>query len=352
MGMNARVAIEQEFRLEVCVRELLGLVDRFNPPPIDAEVLRRPAFRAGVASGVIGLRRLQDRRDSRIAHLLVANGRAPHDVVLKIHKPRHGESRPSAERAQREFDILQTLRRAAITGSSVPRPLHLDEKEALVLMESCRGEPLDVLIRNHRWSSDRDRQRELASAVRRTGEWLRHFQTTTAVRRDPVSALNRLVESSERQLDACRGTLLPAASARGLRSQLHALKSRLAPASLRVTGTHRDFWPGNVFVGETVEVIDFEGMDEGLPYEDVAYFLVQLEQFFSVPILRRQFRPLAAAFLDGYLPDSHGFDWTAYELCRIASALKVLSTLPTNGKNLRARWQRRLLRRTIVGSAA
>ncbi len=48
-----------------------------------------------------------------------------------------------------------------------------------------------------------------------------------------------------------------------------------------MTGVHGDFWPGNVFIADDlVEVIDFEGTREGLPYEDVAYFLVQLDQFF------------------------------------------------------------------------
>ena len=352
MGVRARAAIERDFRLENCVRELLTLIDRFNPAPVDAHQLRRPAFEAGLATGVVGLRRVQDRSDSRIAHLLVANGRVPHELVVKIHKSRQGESRPSAERARREFDVLQMLRHALFHGSSVPHPVYLDETGAGVLMEPCGGEPLDTIIRAHRGTMSMAGQRDLASAVRRTGVWLRHFQRATTISRDPIPALNRLVETSERHLDAC-GDFVPASNAKAVRLQLHALKTRLAPASLKVTGIHRDFWPGNVFVADgMVEVIDFEGVDEGLPYEDVAYFLVQLEQFFPGPLLRRHFRPLASAFLDGYLPEKNGFDWTAYELCRIASALKVLSAVPVNSKGLHARWRRRMLRRIIVGQAA
>jgi colanic acid/amylovoran biosynthesis glycosyltransferase len=353
MGDRARSAIERGFRLDDCVSELLRRIDCSNPPPHDARLLRLPALQSGVASGTIGLRRLQERRDSRVAQLLVANGRVPHEVVLKIHKSRKGESRPPLERARKEFELLHALRDAAVNGSSVPRPLYLDEKGAGVLMESCRGEPLDVLIRTGRFTRGASPNSDLTSAVRRTGTWLRNFQETTTGGGNPAGALDRLVETCTHHLEECRGNLLPASAAKAVRFQLDALKTRLAPASLRLTKTHQDFWPGNVFVAdEIVEVIDFEGTDEGLPYEDVAYFLVQLEQFFPGPILRSQFRPLGAAFLAGYLPHNHGFDWTAYELCRIASALKILRMTPKRAGGLRAHWRRRMLRGIIVGEAA
>lgn len=353
MGDSARAAIERGFRLDDCVSELLLRVDRCNPPPEDARALRLPALHAGVASGTIGVRRLQERRDSRIARLLVVNGRSPHEVVLKVHKSRAGESQPPVERARKEFELLHSLRRAAVNGSSVPRPLYLDEKGAGVLMESCLGEPLDALIRAARMTRDVSRKEDLTSALSRTGTWLRHFQETATDSVNPGLALDRLVESCGRHLEDCRGDLLPASSARAVRLQLDALRTRLAPASLRPTRTHRDFWPGNVFVADqVVEVIDFEGTDEGLPYEDVAYFLVQLEQFFPGPIFRRQFRPLGAAFLGGYLPENHGFDWAAYELCRIASALEILALTPRRAAGLRDHWRRRMLRGIIVGEAA
>jgi hypothetical protein len=193
----------------------------------------------------------------------------------------------------------------------------------------------------------------LVSAVHRTGTWLRHFQGSTAESGDPVPAMDRLVETAGGHLDRCRGNLLPASAAKAVRSQLDALKTRLAPASLRLIRAHRDFWPGNIFVGaEVVEVIDFEGADDGLPYEDVAYFLVQLELFFPGPILRRRYKPLATAFLAGYLPGDHGFDWAAYELCRIASALQILKSMPQGTDGLHDHWRRRMLRAIVVGGSA
>jgi aminoglycoside phosphotransferase (APT) family kinase protein len=353
MGDRGRTAIEREFRLDACVGELLRRIDRCNPPPDDAQLIRLPVLRAGVASGTIGLRRRLERRDSLIAQLVVANGRVPHEIILKIHKSRPGESLPAAERAQKEFDLLYALRRMSVKGSSVPRPLYLDAEGACLLMDSCRGVSLDTLIRTARLTRDVSRKRDLSSAVRRTGAWLRSFQESTARNGDPALALERLVDTAADHLDRCRGDLLPASAAKAVRSQLDALKVRLAPASLRLAGMHRDFWPGNVFVAdEVVEVIDFEGAGEGLPYEDVAYFVVQLEQFFPGPILQRQFKPLGAAFLQGYLHADDGFDWTAYELCRIASALQILSSTPHHAGSLPERWRRRMLRGIIVGGAA
>lgn len=353
MGDTARTAIERAFRLDVCVEALLRRIDRHNPPPRDAETARLPALCAGVAPGAIGLRRLLERRDSRIAQLIVANGGAPHEIILKIHKSRPGESRPAAERAQKEFDVLHALRRVSANGSTVPKPLCLHAEDACVVMESCRGEPLDALIRTGRLTREVSRTRDLVSAVHRTGAWLRHFQGWTAESGDPMAAINRLVESAGGHLDRCRGDLLPASAANVVRSQLDGLKTRLAPASLRLTRAHHDFWPGNIFVDrEIVEVIDFEGTDQGLPYEDVAYFLVQLELYFPGPLLRRQFKPLGAAFLAGYLPADHGFDWAAYELCRIASALQILGSTSQRADSLHDVWRRRMLRAIVVGGAA
>jgi colanic acid/amylovoran biosynthesis glycosyltransferase len=353
MGESARGVIEREFRLEPCVGALLRLIDRHNPASHEAQAVRLAALDAGLAGSTIGVRRLQERRDSRIAQLVVPNGRAPHEVVVKIHRSRSGESRAPAERARREFDILHALSRMTANGGSVPRPLYLHTEGACVVMESCEGEPLDALVRAGRLTRDGSRKSDLIAAVRRTGAWLRHLHEATAGHGHPQQALDRLVETAGDHLDRHRGDLLTTSAARAVRSQLDALKTRLAPVSLRLTRTHRDFWPGNIFVGQqTVQVIDFEGADDGLPYEDVAYFLVQLELFFPGPILRRRFEPLAAAFLEGYLPAPNGFDWAAYELCRMASALQILGSSPHRAGSLHDRWRRRMLRAIVVGGAA
>jgi aminoglycoside phosphotransferase (APT) family kinase protein len=353
MGDAGRAVIEQKFRLDLSVSALLRLIDRQNPLPAGSEMVRRQALGAGFRSGPIGLRRLQERRDSRIAQVIVPNGDTPYELVLKTHKSRPGESRPAVERARREFEMLRALSRAPVNGSSVPRPLYLHTDDAYVVMEACRGEPLDVLIRTCRLARNRSVRADLVTAVRRAGQWLRHFQESGAETASPVPAVHQLVETAREHLDRCRSDLLLASTASAVCAQLDGLKTRLAPASLRLTRVHSDFWPGNIFVDDdVVEVIDFEGMTEGLPYEDVAYFLVQLELFFPGPVLHRRFNALAAGFLTGYLPTDHSFDWAAYELCRMASALRIIGSTPYPPHSLADRWRRRTLRAIVVGGAA
>ena len=280
MGNAGRAAIEREFRLDQCVSGLLRLIDRQNPAPCVADMVPHPVLAPGVAPGPIGLRRLHQRRDSRVAHVIVPNGGTPHELVLKTHTSRPGESRPAVERARREFEMLRALSCAPVNGSRAPRPLYLHEDDGCVVMEACRGEALDVLIHSCRLGNG-SRQADLISAVRGAGTWLRHFQESADETGNPLRALDRVVETARERLERCRADLLPVSAASAVHAQLDGLKTRLAPTSLRLTRVHSDFWPGNIFVDDdVVEVIDFEGTAEGLPYEDVAYFLVQLELFF------------------------------------------------------------------------
>ena len=86
---------------------------------------------------------------------------------------------------------------------------------------------------------------------------------------------------------------------------------------------HGDFWPGNIFVGERLQVIDFEGARAGLPYEDVAYFVIQLQLFLNYPLLRERRRQAVWVFLDGYLAGER-LDEPAYRIARISKALQIL----------------------------
>jgi hypothetical protein len=76
-------------------------------------------------------------------------------------------------------------------------------------------------------------------------------------------------------------------------------------------------------VGERLQVIDFEGARAGLPYEDVAYFVIQLQLFMNYPLLHERRRQAVSVFLDGYL-DGERLDAPAYRMARISKALQIL----------------------------
>jgi tRNA A-37 threonylcarbamoyl transferase component Bud32 len=260
LGGRGREKVEAAFRLDGTVADLVALIDG-HAEPADPEVadLLR---RAGLEGA--GVRRVHRRTDSMVVEALAGG---PQDLILKIQRSRPGESRPPLERARHEFEVLSRLHQ---DFGGVPRPLRLVEEAAAVVMERCRGTALDEIVRRGRLARGSEWEGLLA-ALRHTGEWLRLFQRRTGQ-----------------------------------------------------AGQHGDFWPGNVYIDQDgVQVIDFEGYREGLPWEDPAYFLVHLELFFAWPGLRGRFEKASAAFLDGYL-DGSRLDRSALDTSLAAKARQVL----------------------------
>jgi colanic acid/amylovoran biosynthesis glycosyltransferase len=266
MGERGREKVDREFRLDGTIADLVALIDQHAEPadPEVVDLLRRSGLDGA------GVRRVHRRTDSMVVEALASGAQ---DLILKVQRSRPGESRPPLERARHEFEVLSCLHQRF---AGVPRPLRLVEEAAAVVMERCRGTALDEIVRRGRMARGAEWD-DLLAALRRAGGWLRLFQRHT-----------------------CR--------------------------SSRV-GHHGDFWPGNVYVDrdEGVQVIDFEGYREGLPWEDPAYFLIHLELFFAWPGLRGRFEKASAAFLDGYLEGGR-LDRSALNLCLTTKARQVLDT--------------------------
>jgi hypothetical protein len=311
----------------------------------------RGARLEGFAWDGLAVRRVHERADSMVAEVSISDGGRVRDVVFKVQR-----APPAGERARREFDVLARLseRFAGCPGYGVPRPLGVDEMAAAVVMETCRGRPLDAVVREARASRAPERRIGLESALRRTGGWLRLFQSHTAAQAEGGRALDALCARARRDLDACTGRAFARRAPARIAKRLDGLAARVAGRGVRVVGRHGDFWPGNVFAGEDrVEVIDFEGFGEGLPYEDPAYFLLQLELFYAYPGLRRQFAGPARAFLDGYL-ESEALDGPAWELCRLAKGLQMLAQDVERGRGRGPRrwWRRHVLRTQVHETSA
>lgn len=348
MGERGRRKIHSEFRLQGCVARLIDLLDRFSPPaPDDVERTVRQSSDEALRKGWIGVRAVRDTADSRVLELLVPNGNGSRELVYKIHKSRNGESRPPAERALGEFRILAELQSRLLPsdgGHAVPRPVFLDASAEALAVEACRGARLDTLLRRARVSRSPQLLAEAESALRRSGAWLRAFQAGTVLRRNGVDWLECLTDRAHEEL-ARRGAepfLGPHAPV--IRERLLTFGRTVAARPPSVCGQHGDFWPGNIFVDrDTVTAIDFEGYREGLPFEDVAYFTLQLDLFFSYPLLGRRRRRFSRAFLEGY-EQGGSLDGDQFLFCRITKALGMLSE-PTHGGNesLRSRWRRNLL---------
>ncbi|MFL6247949.1 MAG: aminoglycoside phosphotransferase family protein [Thermoanaerobaculia bacterium] len=278
-----------------------------------------------------------ERLDSLIALLELTGNR---EVILKQHRPETDAIRSAGTRACYEHDVLVSLR-AAMTGDySVPRPLLVDKPLGAVVIEKAIGRPLDELIRERKRTDAG--AHTLAPLVARAGTWLRLMQQHTRSSEDPQPLLRRVFESALADLDAISAhDWLIRRRRNDIAAALRTLGKRVQSG---VAGHHGDYWPGNIFLDDTrVEVIDFEGYRLGLPIEDVAYFLVQLELL--LPRHPRRLPPLRDAFLDAYYEGAPRDD-DALRLFTLTKTLYALSRPPGASHVLPLRlWLRHMQRR-------
>lgn len=331
IGQQARRKILAEFELKACVSELLDLIDRFRAPvPVDPERILTACLELH-GEGRLGLRAVHDGRDARVLEVVLANGKGVQELVCKTHKSRPGESHPASERARREFAILKCLdalpdMAGAHARCRVPRPIRLLSESAAVVMEACPGTPLDLLLRQSRLYPSPSLRGPSEMGVRRAALWLRTFQDRTRRLGNGNEVLDALLHRAEEDLERCIASGLIASEGCLVRERLRAGGDRASLDLSLLCLHHGDFWPGNIFIeGDEIRVIDFEGWREGLPLEDLAYFALQLELFFSLPLLRTRGRRYTAAFLETYA-GGEPFDAELYRLCRVIKALQILSS--------------------------
>ncbi|HSL19899.1 MAG TPA: glycosyltransferase [Vicinamibacterales bacterium] len=357
MGRRGRRKVSRDFRLERSVRALLERIDSHNPglaPEEHAPWL--DAIDALVPERAIGIRRVRERPDSTVVDLLASDGQSATDLVVKIHSARGEALRSKERRAEHEFCVMDRLQSMAehedpaTPGITFSVARVLDRAGPALLLEPCSGRLLVDLARQARFGG-RQRRAALVDAVRNAGHWLRVFQQNAGSGGLARATVRALAEQACCDLSACEaaGILAPRERAR-IEQRLEALSS-LAATSVtgkRTSGHHGDFWPGNVFGADRgISVIDFEGFRYGLPYEDVAYFLVQLELFFPYFPYRRIRRELRDAFLEGY-GGAERVDHSVYEFCRLVKALQILSNHARRGgldNESGGRRSRRALRR-------
>lgn len=290
----------------------------------------------------LGIGWKSERLDSLIAQVTITGSR---DVIVKQHRPETDAQRSAGSRARYEHDVLRALRDVD-PAYSVPRPLLVDEPLGAIVIERACGRALDELIREGK-RSDAGAER-LVPLLRRTGTWLRLMQKHTRTNDDPAPLLASILELARIDLDVvAKSDWLIRWRRKRIAAALESLAARVKSG---VAGHHGDYWPGNIFLDENrVEVIDFEGYRLGLPLEDVAYFLVQLDLLF--PRFRRRLPPLREAFLDGYF-GSAPRDEDALRLFTLTKTLYALARAPGAAHVLPLRlWIRHMQRRVVLRAA-
>ncbi|HEY8181229.1 MAG TPA: glycosyltransferase, partial [Thermoanaerobaculia bacterium] len=357
MGRAGQKRIHQEFDIRRTVASLIEFLDlreKSIAPAADRilsvnwEPLKPVAF---------GVRRVNERQDSCVAEVAIVDAtNAKREVVVKQQRSHPSESRNATDRAQTEFDALTMLREAmgdelSETGRAVrytvPRVLAFDKASATLILERAPGKSLESIIREGR---KRGLRNPHFMALHRTGIWLGKMQSRTRSDGDGRHIVSALVILALRDLDLASVVDREVRAQRAsIAERLRELESRVAARACALVGCHGDYWPGNIYVDDyRVDVIDFEGYREGLPYEDVAQFLVNLELYLAYPMMANMLRRLRAAFLDSYVAFGGKADEDALQLFTITNALQLLARVrhPTRGP-LRVYWRRRVLRNVL-----
>jgi Ser/Thr protein kinase RdoA (MazF antagonist) len=239
--------------------------------------------------------------------LSAADG-ATRDVVLKLHRPARFKSEtdnasalPYAENEYRALSSLWKNFGAAGGRFRVPQPVLLLSEQQAVVTEKCGGERCDKLLQHQAVGRGVVSRKQVISAVEACGEWLAKFHFVTRRQSDKRHVINRLRKEFAADLASCETFGFDRRLIEKAGRYFEANIETVAGESSSIVSQHCDFGPHNIFVSnDTITVIDFEGMQDGLIYDDLAYFLCLIEVMPFYHLTQTMKREISEAFLRGY----------------------------------------------------
>jgi hypothetical protein len=235
---------------------------------------------------------------STIHHFSFSGNGAQHDVVVKMppneDRQREGGARPGSTRPRvapvldqsskfrNELETLRAIERQLLELDSGPlRSLtvldFIDDLDAIVMEK--RSEPtLKRLLKDNARFRPWVKRRDLDSAFRNTGAWLRAFHAIPdlAHTQRRLDTRDHFVESIARFCDFLSAQTKDSGFFDGLAERIGALAERNLSPELALGLGHGDLAPRNVLVAADsgVRVLDTRGAWRVPIYEDLAYFLV------------------------------------------------------------------------------
>jgi Ser/Thr protein kinase RdoA (MazF antagonist) len=296
------------------------------------------------------LNRLPNGHDSEIYDVALTNGNQNgKHLILKLHRPAWA---PAEERlqqagqyAQQEYEALSFLWHEFARRShrfAVPKPLDYFPEDAAVVIEKCEGEPLDQALRWARFfklNAQRDRLYQQAGAC---GAWLELFHRITGRAGDPSEIYERI------EWDFCEDlrTCLDLGLDPGLASQMATWFERRRDIAFtgdhQIVSSHCDFSPYNVLVSEDrITVIDLEGLQDGIVYDDLCYFVGMIESLPAYHLSRKMSLRIRESFLQGY--SWHGnLDQDQFDVFMLLAMVKIMARSPVlkGGPGRLDQWKR------------
>jgi len=232
-------------------------------------------------------------------------------VILKMHRPGQALQIKKVEaglaHAENEYRSLQFLWSQLSDQSAlyvVPKPLDFFPEYAAVLMEESQGKSMAQCLRWHRFPFGRST--ETCIRARSCGEWLRLFHDVTAKSGNVEKVRDRMIARFRLDLDLAKVAGLPDKLADSVDRQFQERFEQTIGTTKDTVGHHCDFGPYNIFFDEKkVTVIDFEGMEDGMMYEDLCYFICMIQLMPSHHISQRLSERIRNAFVEGYFQGRH-----------------------------------------------
>jgi Ser/Thr protein kinase RdoA (MazF antagonist) len=337
MGAAGRRKVEAEFDLRRNVSELGSLLQRsLKPDAGDTEELLEE-IKLQIATSLPQNSRpisvvssngnFRNGHDSAVLGLTITDGEnIEKDVVVKFHRPARemNSGRAAAETEYEALSFLWPEFEKTDDGLTVPKPLAILPKRAAVVTEKCSGHRLDSLLRFHNLR----RSADLAMTFKRVGKWLNKFHMTASCEGSREEVLERLQTEFSRDLATCRSRGFDKALLDDVEEYFLRNKVLLTREQNKVVSQHCDFGPHNIFVdGDEIAVIDFEGIQPGFIYDDLAYFLCLVDLMPAYHLSQRQKRGLAVCFLNGYGTQDL-YDPNVLEFYKVPTLIKLAAHNP------------------------
>jgi colanic acid/amylovoran biosynthesis glycosyltransferase len=272
------------------------------------------------------------------------------ELILKLLRPApstpEGTLEEARKCARREHEALSFLWREFSRHSkclTVPRPLAHFPESAAVLMEKCQGERLDRALRWARLLKTKRRQALLCEEVRACGEWLGLFHRITERSGDLAGIYQRIEREFYDELAGCRQRGLDPVLADRVAETFEKAKSGAFNGGHAIVGRHCDFAPYNVWLApDRITVIDFEGLQDGILYDDLCYFVGMVESTSFYHLSHDLRRRIAASFLEGY-GRHQTIDQGQLDVFRLTAMVKIMADCPLPGGQAQGwldRWKR------------
>lgn len=244
----------------------------------------------------------------------------------------------------RDNDISHHLEQAfrAHPQFRLPSPIAYSAEHLMLITEFVEGIRLqDKIVRNAKLFPSASTLADLKRDCLRCGQWLQAFQQHSRAFFDSrpamlgddflgVESIERIIMDRIEELHA--EALIDAATCQALIDFVTARVAKVSPEILSTSGTHGDFFAGNVLVDQgCVTGIDFVMFRKGSVFFDPTYFVFQLETLQARPDYRGSvIRELCASFLEGYAPDiKKGRIWDLNPLCDLLFVMHTTARLLT-----------------------